>query len=196
MGKIKRVLMLLLFSINLFALDYSMDIVYGKFTPSDEQNTTSKEYVGIRNSFYFYPEFALQYKYDFVDDYQDGYLHRHTFSFRYQASDIDLNVVPYFEAGVGFEEGSGKDRYMQLTFGSKYFFTNNFNILGEANYIRKEYSSQSYSFGVGVGYDFYRKPTTSRYSEKPISEAVMKKLVKNKKRLKLNLTEDIFLTPY
>jgi len=196
MDKIKRILFFILFSVNLYSLDYSMDLVYGKFSPSDELNTTTKNFVGIRNSFYFFPEFALQYKYDFVNDFQDGFLHRHTFSFRYQNNDLDENVVPYFEAGIGFEEGSNSDNYMELTFGSKYFFTENFNILGEANYIRKEYSSQSYSFGLGVGYDFYRKPTMSKYTEEPVNEAVMKQLVKHKKKLKLNLSEDIFLTPY
>jgi hypothetical protein len=64
--------------------------------------------------------------------------------------------------------------------------------LGEANYIKIKDKSQSYSLGLGLGYDFFRKTCTSKYSEYPVDEEVMKSLAKQK----LDIKEDIFLTPY
>jgi len=196
MGKIYKVLFFIFLSTKVFAYDFGLEMAVGKFTPPEDLNLSNATYTGLRTNFYITENFAVTLKYDVTREMGDSDLCRYVAGFRYQVTQLDTDFNPYFDIGRGKEKGSYESIFYQFTMGGKYYFTNSFNVLGEANIIKIEDLSTNYSFGLGVGYDFYREPSTSQYSEKPVDERVMKNLVKNKKKLNLDLHEDIFLTPY
>jgi len=192
MGNFQRFFIVMILSIKLAAIDFGVELAIGRYTPSEDLNISSASYLGIRNNFYINENFAFQLKYDITNETNSTKIKRYSFGFRYQVTDLDKNFVPFFDLGVGKENGFGDIDFLQLTLGSKYFVTDKFNLLGEANLMKMDSLSQNYSFGLGVGYDFYRKPITGRYSDKPVDEAVLKSLAKQK----IDTTEDIFLSPY
>jgi hypothetical protein len=193
MGKVyKNLLFLLLLSTKLFSLDFGIEALFGKYTPTDEMDSSKVNYAGIRNNFYIAPDFALNLKYDMTQSIKGKNLHRYGIGMRYQVINLDENFQPFFDLSAGINRGLTTDSFFQFALGGKYYLTSEFNILGEANYIKTKDSSLSYSFGLGIGYDFFRTYTTSKYSEQPVDEEVMKSLAKQK----LDIKEDIFLTPY
>ena len=193
-----KVVFLILFFINsLFAMDLGFEYVYGKYTPSKEANATRQNYLGVRTNFYITPNIAISTQMDSIKKYEKngtkvGSLTRYSSGIRWTFTNLDESFEPYLGLGVGSEFGVQKGQFYQFTMGAKYFVTTKFNILGEANYIKKKNKGQIYSMGLGLGYNFFRKPTISKYSESPIDEATMKKLLEQK----ADTNEDIFLSPY
>ncbi len=189
---LKIFLLSFLLSLNLFGLGFGFEVVQGKYTASKDDNLPIANLFGIRNNFYFTKNYGLSLKYDLVDNKEVENLQRYTFAFRMQNAYLDNKFQPFLELGLGQELGISSERYGQATLGAKYFLTDEFNLLGEANYIKIKNKSQSYFFSMGLGYDFFRKPSTGRYTQEPIDEATMKSLAKQK----IDTTEDIFLSPY
>ena len=192
MNIIKILLLSFLLSLKLFSVDFGFETVQGKYTASKEDDLPIANLFGIRNNFCFSKNFALSLKYDLVDNKKVTNLQRYTLATRFQSVFMDNKFQPFFDLGLGKELGFTNDRYLQATLGAKYFLTDEFNLMGEANYIKKKDKGQSYFFAMGLGYDFFRKPSTGRYTQEPIDEATMKSLAKQK----IDTTEDIFLSPY
>jgi len=188
----KKIILLLIFSLDIFAFDFGIEAVYGNYTPAKELNVLKVNYAGIRNNFYITPSIAINLKYDITKAIKKENLHRYGIGFRYQVISLDENIQPFFDIVAGKDKGADINNFYQFTLGTKYYFTSEFNILGEANFIKIKDYSKSYSFGLGLGFDFFRNYTTSKYSEQPVDETVMKSLAKQK----LDIKEDIFLTPY
>jgi len=193
MGKIYKIFFISLICLQAYAIDFGMEMVYGRYSPSKDLNESRVSYIGIRNNFYLTESFAFQIKYDLTNKLSETNLNRYMFGLRYQVTDIDRDFQPFFDFAYGKESGNSDNNFLQFSLGSKYFVTDKFNILGEANFVKIKDISVSHSFGLGLGYDFYRKPTTGRYTDKPVDEEVLKSLARQKH---VDIKEDIFLTPY
>lgn len=182
-----------LFYQNLFSLNLGLEITAGTYKNNSNSDNSHASIFGIRNNLYFTKNIALQLKYENLKSkLDDKDIQRYTTSVIYQVTSLYKNVVPFFLAGIGYENASRKSNFYNFGMGGKYYFTYSANILAQLDITKKIDKAYNYGFSLGLGYDFNKAPVNSigKIDYKNVDINIMQKLSNQKD------SDEIFLMPY